>query len=168
MNWSDIGKKIGGIAPLLGGAVGGPGGSAIGSMVASVLGVENTPEAIDEAIRNDPDAAIKLKQLQNEEAESLRASAFKTLDAELKDKQNAREQHKGHPMPAVICVALTVMVSGVIYALFKDAVPPENQDLAYIILGALVAKWGDSIAYWVGTTRSSSDKSRQIEGLSRR
>ena len=40
MNWSELGEKVAGYAPLLGGVVGGPAGGAIGSVIASVFGVE--------------------------------------------------------------------------------------------------------------------------------
>jgi len=48
------------------------------------------------------------------------------------------------------------------YAIFMTAIPDKNETLANLVFGALLAKWGDSIAYWVGTTRSSSDKNKLL------
>ena len=64
LNWKDVGQAIGKAAPLLGGVLGGPVGAAAGSLVASCLNVEATPQTIMDALNNDPDAALKLKQLE--------------------------------------------------------------------------------------------------------
>ncbi|QSM00587.1 TMhelix containing protein [Oceanospirillum phage vB_OliS_GJ44] len=163
MKWSDITGLIGKAAPMLGGVIGGPAGAAVGSMVASALGVEDTPDAVAQAIKNDPDAMLKLKQLEADEAENLRKYQFNVLDAELKDKQSAREAHKHNHMPAVICVALTFLVGAGAYLLFSVVIPEGNKEIAYLLFGTLLAKWGDSIAYWVGTTRSSAEKTKMIK-----
>ena len=162
MNWKDIQSVVGKAAPFIGTALGGPAGGAMGSMLANVLGVEPTPQAISEELRNNPEALIKLKQFELENEQQIREMAFKTLDVELKDKQSAREAHKESIMPSVICVALTAMVLLGGYAIFATEIPTANETLANLLFGALIAKWGDSIAYWVGTTRSSSDKSKLL------
>ena len=160
MDWSEVKEHIGSVAPLIGSVIAGPGGSAIGALIASKLGVENTPDSIINAIHTDPDATIKLKQLEIESTANLRDYSFKVLDAELKDTQNARLNNKFSRMPAIICCALTVMVFIGGYAIFMTALPKENETLGNLLFGALLAKWGDSIAYWVGTTRSSAEKTK--------
>ena len=77
------------------------------------------------------------------------------MSSELGDLANARDRHQHHHMPAVICIALTVMVGIGAFFLFTKVIPDANTTLANLLFGALLAKWGDSIAYWVGTTRSS-------------
>jgi hypothetical protein len=163
MNWSDIAGLIGKAAPYVGTALGGPGGGALGSMVAKVLGVEETPDAVADAIKNNPDALLTLKKFEFENEQQIRDMAFKTLDSELKDKQNARQAHKHNPMPMIICISLTLMVGAGAYGLFQLQIPPENQNIANLLFGTLLAKWGDSIAYWVGTTRASADKTNMIK-----
>nr|WP_136252863.1 hypothetical protein [Ningiella ruwaisensis] len=160
MNWSDIKNTVGKIAPLVGTALGGPAGTAIGGLIAHKLGVENTPEAVALELKNNPDAAVKVRQLELEDEQHFREITFQTLDAELKDKQSAREHHKFSRMPAVICCSLTIMVLLGGYAIFATEIPEQNSTLANLLFGALLAKWGDSIAYWVGTTRSSAEKSK--------
>lgn len=163
MNWSDIKGVIGNIAPLVGTAVGGPAGAVIGSMVSTALGVDNTPDAVAIALKNDPQAAIKLRQFEIDNEKDIRKHAFEVLDVELKDKQSAREAHKHNPMPMIICVALTAMVAGGAYMLFTMDIPVDNKNIANLVFGTLLAKWGDSIAYWVGTTRSSSEKTKLMK-----
>lgn len=163
MNWSDIKNAVGNIAPLVGTAIGGPAGATIGSMVSRALGVDNTPDAVAEALKTDPQAAIKLRQFELDNEKDIRNHAFKVLDVELKDTQNARETHRHNPMPMVICIALTLMVAGGAYMLFMLNIPVDNKQIANLLFGTLLAKWGDSIAYWVGTTRSSSEKTKMMK-----
>jgi len=80
---------------------------------------------------------------------------------ELADTQNAREHHKHSKMPAIICIGLTLMVAVAGYLLMTVSIPTPNKEIAYLLFGTLLAKWGDSIAYWVGTTRSSAQKTIQ-------
>jgi hypothetical protein len=162
MKWKNISEMVGKAAPMLGTAIGGPAGAALGSLVANVLGVDNTPEAVAEAIRNDPDALLKLKQLELDNEQSIREHAFKVLDVELKDTQSARNAHKDSKMPAFICAALTLMVFIGGYALFTASIPEQNENIANILFGNVLGYWGSSLAYWVGTTRSSSQKTSML------
>jgi hypothetical protein len=66
-------------------------------------------------------------------------------------------------MPMIICIALTGMVAGGAYMLFTMDIPVDNKNIANLLFGTLLAKWGDSIAYWVGTTRSSSEKTKLMK-----
>lgn len=67
MNWEDVGKAVARSAPALGGVLAGPGGAAIGSVIASAFGVEGTPDAVAEAIKIDPQAAVKLREIERDE-----------------------------------------------------------------------------------------------------
>ena len=64
MNWSDIAKTVGGFAPLLGTLLGGPAGTAVGAMIASGLGVSPEPDEVSKALAINPDAAVKIKQIE--------------------------------------------------------------------------------------------------------
>lgn len=64
MEWKDIAKVVGSSAPLLGGLLGGPAGAAIGSIVSNALGTGNTPDEVSQALAVNPDAAVKLKQIE--------------------------------------------------------------------------------------------------------
>lgn len=71
MDWKKVGEQVGKVAPLLGGVLLGSPGSALGSMVASALGVENTPDAVTKAIASNPEAAAKLKELEENNQHQL-------------------------------------------------------------------------------------------------
>ena len=49
MDWSSIKNTIASAAPMIGGLLG-PAGGLVGTMVASALGVEDTPDAVSKAL----------------------------------------------------------------------------------------------------------------------
>lgn len=81
--WKQLGDTVAKFAPLLGGALGGPGGAAIGQLVAAAFGVENTPDAIEQAVARDPQAAIKLQEIQMRHKERLEELALERHRADL-------------------------------------------------------------------------------------
>ena len=60
---NDLLNLLKGIAPALATVVAGPLGGAAISMIASKLGVEDTLDAVTKAVGSDPDAALKLAQI---------------------------------------------------------------------------------------------------------
>lgn len=71
LSWSDVGKALAGVAPIVGTALGGPAGAIVGSMVASALGTDSTPDAVTQAMAADPTSAAKILQMQNAHEEAL-------------------------------------------------------------------------------------------------
>ena len=71
MDWKDIAKEVADLSPVLGGLLGGPAGAAIGSLVASTLGTANDPSAVSLALKINPDAAVKLRQIESEQTTRL-------------------------------------------------------------------------------------------------
>ena len=83
MNWKSIANTVGKIAPVLGGLLGGPAGASVGTLIATTLGVENTPDAVSEALRINPEAAIKLAEIESNEKIKLRELLLEQAKAEL-------------------------------------------------------------------------------------
>lgn len=162
MKWSDIADKVAEFAPLAGTLLGGPAGAAVGSLISQALGVSPEPESVAQILK-EPGTALKLKELESTERKHFLEMQLQTLQIELQDTQDARQNHKDSLMPAAICMSLTVMVAAGAWMLFNQSIPEENREFAYILFGTLLAKWGDSIAYWVGTTRSSAEKTRLLK-----
>ena len=63
--WDNIKDIIGTSAPVIGTLLGGPAGGAVGSLIARTLGVADNPKAIEEALKNNPEALVKLRELEN-------------------------------------------------------------------------------------------------------
>lgn len=68
MNWADVTKFLGGAAPVVGTLLGGPAGGAVGELISKALGVEDKPDAVIDALKANPDAIIKIKELENSKA----------------------------------------------------------------------------------------------------
>lgn len=66
LTWKDIAGAVGNVAPILGTLVGGPAGAAVGAMIASGLGCGNTPDDVKTALATNPDAAVKLAQIEKD------------------------------------------------------------------------------------------------------
>ena len=66
MEWSDLGETIAGMAPMLGSAFG-PGGTIIGSLISSAFGGKGDegPDELAAMIAADPQAAIKLREIES-------------------------------------------------------------------------------------------------------
>lgn len=62
--WDKVIDLIGNAAPIVGTLIGGPAGAAVGGLVAKALGVEDSPSAIENALKNDPDALVKIRELE--------------------------------------------------------------------------------------------------------
>ncbi len=155
--WDKVKSALGGAAPLVGSLLGGPAGGAVGSLIASALGVENTPLAIETALTNNPDAVLKIKSLESEERIALRRLALKQSEldvdrhkANLADTANARAEHKDSDMPSVLTLILALMVIGMFAALFF-ATPPAGYDQVLIMIaGAVMGAFGTAVAFWMG------------------
>jgi hypothetical protein len=66
LTWQDVAPILGRIAPILGTLIGGPAGAAVGGLVASALGTGADPQEVVTALQTNPDAAVKLKQIEKD------------------------------------------------------------------------------------------------------
>lgn len=64
MKWSDIASAVGKSAPILGTLLGGPAGGAVGALIASALGTASDPDAVSAALTTNPDAVVKLREIE--------------------------------------------------------------------------------------------------------
>lgn len=165
MDWLDKVKQY---APDIAAAVV-SGGATLPSLaikaVADAIGtdIKDESQLAEIVAGSNPDTMLKLKQANNAFKIRMRELDVELESAELKNIEHAREENKHSRMPSIICVALTVMVAFGGLLLFTRSIPPENNEVTYMLFGALLTKWGDSIAYWVGTTRSSANKTMMLK-----
>lgn len=161
MDWKGVGNaviKAG--APLLGGALFGPAGSVIASIISGKFGVspESTPEQILAAINGDPDAALKLRQIETTHVERLQELENERLRIETADVQNARSAHQHHWMPSAITMVMCAMFGAIVGALFIWAIPGDNKDIVVYMAGQVSGILTSCVTYWVGSTRASANK----------
>ncbi|HDY7473474.1 hypothetical protein [Vibrio vulnificus] len=169
--WDKVKSLIGGAAPLVGSLVGGPAGASVGALIAETLGVENSAEAIEAELVRNPDALVKIKQMESEERVALRRLALEETGLLIKreanrlaDIQDARTQHKDHWMPWALTVILAMMVSGMFAALFFGTPPEAYDQVLIMIAGTVLGGFGTAIAFWLGSSMGSQIKGKQIAG----
>ncbi|MBK8974119.1 MAG: hypothetical protein IPM37_23165 [Hahellaceae bacterium] len=161
-DWKALGRKVANFAPVLGTALGGPAGGAIGAIVAQTLGTENDPAAVAESLTKDPEAIVKLRALENEEKANLRSHVFGMARVEVADRANARANNKGHWMPWALTLVTALMTTGIAYMLMTQALPPGAPDIIYLISGQVLAAFIACVNYWVGSSRGSAEKAAMM------
>lgn len=175
--WDNIKELIGSSAPVLGTLLGGSAGGAVGNLIAKALGVENTASAIESALINNPDAIVKLKELETSKEialiqANLEASRIKNdekrVDNEaskliLDDKSNARAReventkvtgsrdYALYTLAVVIVSAFFVSMWLLIHTpLVKDT---GSYELLLIMFGALGSKFSTVVDYFFGSSK---------------
>ena len=163
MGWK---QTLAAIAPTLATAMGGPlAGAATKFLASSLLGDENASiEDIELAVAGaSPEQLAKLKLLDFDFKVKMKKLDIDVFSLEVEDRKSARANHKDSNTPAVLVYMLTALISIVVYFLFNDVVPESNENTLYMLLGSLTTAWLQSVSYWTGTTRSSSDKNKFIK-----
>lgn len=178
--WDNIKELIGTSAPVIGTLLGGPAGGAVGGLISKVLGVDNTPEAIELALTNNPDALLKIKELEtSKELAILQAELEhkridvgyvidnRKLDNEkdqmfLSDKQSARSrQTDSEKATGKVDVALYVIAGVIVVAFFVSILAlifitldkqSGTYELLLMLFGALTTKFGTVVDYFFGAS----------------
>lgn len=177
MDWKDVAKTVGEYAPLVGGALGGPLGAGIGAVVSHALGVENTPDAVAEAVKTDPEAAVKLQQAQLDAQVELRKLTVAQATAEVaaetarlsENSQNYRaELASSDPFvrrmrPAwgyTLCASWALTAVGVVYSVVFH--PKEAPDIITAI-ASMSMMWSVALAVLgVYVHKRSQDKQTAV------
>lgn len=170
--WDKIKNIIGNSAPLVGSLIGGPAGGAVGSLIANAIGTDNDPIAIETALSSDPNLLLKVKQLEYDYKTELQKMAIDAQNVQLKaeaqrlaDVQDARAKHKDSKMPATLTFILSAMVVLMFLALFFEPPSSDYSQVLIMITGTVMGAFGTTVAYWVGSSRGSAEKAKQIQLL---
>ena len=180
MKWSDIGNTIGKVAPMLGTllapATGGA-SLAIGALVSSALGVENTPEAVHAELKKNPDALLKLKELEFKEEASIRQHIFDLAKIEQEKYLKAHDtyQNSNHEMADKIAmqivknnlpiIALLVMSNiGVVWAFEDNAtLIAIASNVIGVAIGHLFNERQAIVNFFFGSSMGSKNKTKLLD-----
>lgn len=163
MDWKEVGRSVASAVPALGMALGGPAGGAVGALVAAALGTSARPADVAAVIATDPEVAVKLREVELRHAEVIASLAAQQYEAQLTDVQQARVTHREHWMPWALTIVLALMVAAMGVGLFVLDTPAENREVVYLLAGQLLGAFATAIAYWLGSSRGSAEKQRQLE-----
>lgn len=162
MDWK---STLSTIAPTIATALGGPlAGAATKFLASELLGDESASiESIENTIVSaSPEQLASIKKLDNDFRIKMKELDVDVFNLEVQDRGSARVNHKSSNTPAVLVYMLTALIAIVVYFLFTDVVPESNENTLYMLLGSLTTAWLQSVSYWTGTTRSSSDKNKLL------
>ena len=170
MNWKDVGMVAAKAAPILGAALGGPVGAvagAAGTLLASVLGVEATPEAVLGKLA-DPQSAVMLQELELRRQDRLLSWQEEQLAAELADTKNARAREValagiGHAASYATSLVALVVVVGFFWMLAGVMEQKEVNEPTLLLLGALGTAFGSVVNYYLGSSLGSFRKNNLLE-----
>ena len=163
MSWKDT---LAAIAPTLATALGGPlAGAATKFLASELLGDENASiESIEAAVIGaSPEALANLKQLDADFKLGMKKLDVDIFKIEATDKGDARKNNSDSNMPAILSVSLPLFIVGIVCALFLTEPPTGAREVLFMLLGVVIKEWSNSMHYWYGTTRSSSDKNKLIK-----
>lgn len=187
MDWKDVGKMVAKAAPILGTVLGGPAvGAATGgvvSMISSALGIEpdeTTPANVAAMLGADPEAMLKLKEMELNHKVELEKLALEgdRLEIEkdkayLADIQNSRtrqvESEKATGKKDWALYLLAYAITGGFFATLLALIAFPGLATAspalLILLGSLGTGFGQVLGYFFGSSKSSSDKNKMIASM---
>ena len=152
------------VAPTLATALGGPLAGAAVSAIAEKFGVEDTVEAVTNALQGaSPEQLAKLQEID-----------IKKLELENQDRDSARKAHmaiatseNAHPlekltMPilALGTVALAFVMIGIL--IFRD-IPDSQENIIIFALGFITSAATQVLSFYFGSSQGSKEK--DLKGL---
>lgn len=181
MNWSDIGGLVGRAAPIVGTLLGGPAGAAVGALVASALSVPNDPDSVNLALAGNPDAMVRIQELQLSaqveleklavQVETVRLQAAGAqYSAEAADRDSARKLAATQPRDFVRPALTFIMLCGSLFVVVAVLIGWANEVIkdptAALTVGTVLGLWlgmtKEVMGFWFGMTKESQKQSAAI------
>lgn len=181
MNWSDIGNIVGRSAPIVGTLLGGPAGAVVGALVASALNVPNDPDAVNVALAGNPDAMVRITELQTNarlQLEQLAVTAENNrlqaagaqYAAEAADRDSARKLASQQPHDLVRPTLTFIMLGGSLFVVVAVLIGWANDVIrdptAALTVGTVLGLWlgmtKEVMGFWFGMTKESQKQSAAI------
>lgn len=165
MEWKDIASVVGKAAPIVGTLLGGPAGAAVGGLISAALGTANTPDAVSAELAGNPDAIVKVQELQINAKIQLQQLAVTAEQNRLADVQNARARQTSNPKdytPQFLAGGVTLGFFGALAAVMVAPLSNSVHDLLLVMIGALQSAWIAVISYYFGSSKDSAGQTRMI------
>jgi len=153
-------RLLGSIAPSLATAVAGPLGGAAVSAIASKLGVADTVEAVTKAISADPEAALKLAQI---DLETLKTQHANTADARAMqvaalNQSDVFSKRFTMYLTAFWSVCAAIYIGFITFSVIPDTNVRFADTILGFILGTVIATM---LNFWFGSSIGSKEKDKK-------
>lgn len=163
LDWKSL---VSSVAPMLGGALGGPLGAAAVETIANALGLSDKTEAtVKQALSGvTPDQMLAVKNADNDFTAKMAELGFKNVqDLEAlaaSDRNSARQREEvvKDNTPRVLAYLITLGFFGMLAFMLFSSVPQGSRDLLNILMGALASGWISVTAYYFGSSSGSAAK----------
>ena len=141
-----------GIAPSIATALGSPLAGMAVSALAERFGVENQVEAVTKAIKADPEAAMKLKQLELDKFKAVLADKDSARNREATIATSEKAPLINKLVSPVLALIVVVAWVGIQYTLLNTTVPQEMRELVARVLGTLDGALMVILSYYFGAS----------------
>ena len=156
MKFDKLKGLIGGIAPTIGTAMGGPLGGMAGQVLAGVLGCEPTPQAIETAFETvTPEQLAEIKK-----AELKFEAKMKELDVDLfaletQDKQDARKHFAKDWFPKAFATLAIFFSFGYIFLVTLQPPDANSDTITSLVLGNIFGILGALVSFYYGASNKT-------------
>ena len=170
-----MGKKfdwkglVGTVAPTLATALGGPMAGMATKAVASALGLNPDSATLERDVegrlgRADHQDLVSLKQANTDFEIRMAELGVEEQELHQKGMANARDAHKDSWEPFVIFCVMTIISATGFWFVVENITDlgDTTKGMLLPLFGAVVYKWLDCIAFFVGTTKSSARKTNLL------
>jgi len=158
---NELPRLLGSIAPALATAVAGPLGGAAVSAIAGKLGVADTIEAVTKAVAADPDAALKLAQI---DLETIRVQHANTENARAMQIAALQQSDVFSKRFTMYLTTFWSLAAGAYIGFITFSIIPEQNvrfadTILGFILGTVVATM---LNFWFGSSIGSKEKGEAL------
>ena len=147
---------VGAVAPTLGTALGGPFGGMAGDVISKVLGVENNPKSIEQALASaTPEQLIEIKKAEKDFEAKMKELDVDLYKLETAEKQHARGMFSKDWTARIIGIA---MIGGFLGYIFLVTLQPPEQNseaLINLVLGYLGGLASAVISFYFGASNKN-------------
>jgi len=125
------------------------------------IGIDLTTETGIEQLKNNPEALLKLKQIENESNKMFLEDVKNSRNREIEiTKVTGKRDIFLYILASIIIVGFFSVLT--LLVLRKE--PINNQQILSLIIGALLSSFGAVVQYFFGSSKSSSDKTNLLGG----
>ncbi len=147
---------VGAVAPTLGTALGGPMGGVAANMIAEVLGVPNTPKAIEKAVQEaTPEQMLELKKAEQAFEVQMKELDVDVFKLEVADTQDARSKFGKDWTARIVGVSVVGGFMGYIFLVTLQPPEQNSEALINLVLGYLGGLASAVISFYFGASHKS-------------
>ena len=144
---------VGAVAPTLGSALTGPMGGMASGVIAKVLGVDNNPATIEQAMQNaTPEQLLQIKKAEKDFEVKMKELNVDVFKLEAQEKQDARKTFSKDWTARIIGIAMVMGFLGYIFLVTLQPPEQNSEALINLVLGYLGGLASAIISFYFGAS----------------